>query len=913
MAHPLLGLEPEAFGLTEALSADIRRVDRLLGEMLHSLEGPGFIDEMRAILRTARADDQAAVRSAIAAQPERVAKAVRATTLLFQLVNSLEQKEIVRVNRERRSIADHPSQSETLRGALQSLRSAGLDADAVAALLDRVRIEPTLTAHPTEAKRRAVLDKLHRFILLMDDPDHASLEDRLDDPGSDEDLAEALAQLWLTDEMRARALSVAEEVENALYFLDGTIFTVVPRIREGLRAALEEVFPERAWTTPPLLHYRCWVGGDRDGNPKVTPDVTRQAILAYRRSILARYEDECTRASDALTFSEEAIAPSPECSARLAELLEEAPLEEDLLGRYAREPYALMLLAMARRLRAAVREIDGLTPRALPYHTPEEMERDLELLQESLEAHPNAPIAPLVRLRRQIETFGFRYVTLDLRQHSREHEAALDELLAAAGATPPDAPYSSLDEKARIALLLREIENPRPLVGPDWVGSDRTENVRQTYRVVREARERFGPATVRTSIVSMTHALSDWLEPVLLAKEAGLPPWGADALEYVPLLETVDDLERGAGLLEAWLALPGVSEHVAAHGGLQEIMLGYSDSSKDGGYLAANWALYRAQDSLAAAGERAGVAIRFFHGRGGTVGRGGGRANQAIASQPPGSFSGQIRFTEQGEVISFRYGLPALAERHLEQIVAAVIKSAGVPGDPVPEERLRRVEELAATSRAAYRALVQDNPLFWDFYIQGTPIRQISLLPIASRPVGRSGDRLVGLDDLRAIPWNFAWVQSRYLVVGWFGLGTSCSALPPGERTELGRLYREWPFFRTVVDNAQLELVRTHMETARLYGARAVRHGASPEVHERIEGEWRDTLESVAAITGEELLAGAKTVRRTVAFRNPLVEPINAIQVALMDVLDEGSEDPHVRAAMLQTLAGIAAAMQSTG
>ncbi|MCB8933490.1 MAG: phosphoenolpyruvate carboxylase [Chthonomonadaceae bacterium] len=911
MASTLLGLEPETFGLTEALSEDIRRVDRLLGEMLLSLEGPAFTDQVRAILRTASSDDASAVRAEIEANPERVAKAVRATTLLFQLINSLEQKEIVRVNRERRRIPDHPSQSETLRGALQALRASGMDADAVATLLERVRIEPTLTAHPTEAKRRAVLDKLHRFILLMDAPRRATLENRLDDPGPDDELAETLAQLWLTDEMRARALSVAEEVENALYFLDGTIFTVVPRIREGLRQALQEVYPERTWSTPPLLHYRCWVGGDRDGNPKVTPEVTRQAIVAYRRSILARYEDECARASDALTFSEEAIAPNAQCAARLEQLLVEAPLEEDLLGRYAREPYALMLIAMARRLRAAVREIDGLTPRAAPYHRPEELEADLALVQEALESHPNAPIGPIVRLRRQVETFGFRYVTLDIRQHSREHEAALDELLVAAGAT--DKPYSSLEEDERIALLLREIANPRPLVGPEWVGSDRTENVRQAYRVVREARERYGPETVRTSIVSMTHALSDWLEPVLLAKEAGLAPWGADALEYVPLLETVDDLQRGAQLLEEWLALPRVREHVAAQGGVQEIMLGYSDSSKDGGYLAANWALYRAQDALAAAGDRHGVRTRFFHGRGGTVGRGGGRANQAIASQPPGSFCGQIRFTEQGEVISFRYGLPALAERHLEQIVAAVLKSAGIPGKPVPAESLYRVDELAATSRAAYRGLVQDNPLFWDFYIQGTPIRQISLLPIASRPVGRSGDRLVGLDDLRAIPWNFAWVQSRYLVVGWFGLGAAMSQVPAEARAELGRLYREWPFFRTVVDNAQLELVRTHMETARLYGARAERHGASPDVRAMIEREWAATLEAVRSVTGEELLAGAKTIRKTVAFRNPLVEPINAIQIVLMDLLDEGSVDPHVRSAMLQTLAGIAAAMQSTG
>jgi phosphoenolpyruvate carboxylase len=345
-------------------------------------------------------------------------------------------------------------------------------------------------------------------------------------------------------------------------------------------------------------------------------------------------------------------------------------------------------------------------------------------------------------------------------------------------------------------------------------------------------------------------------------------------------------------------------------------MLGYSDSSKDGGYLAANWGLYRGQAALARAGKHKGIAIRFFHGRGGTVGRGGGRANQAIASQPPGSFGGQIRFTEQGEIISFRYGLPALAERHLEQILAAVLKTAGSTASPVPDRYLEIMDRLARTSREAYVDFVYRNPAFWKFYIEATPIRHISLLPIASRPVGRRSDQLTGLDDLRAIPWNFAWVQSRYVLVGWFGLGAAIASASPEEISELRAMYRDWPFFRTVLDNAQLELTRAHMPTARLYGDRAARHGADPSVHQRIEDEFKNALDAVRTITGEpELLAGARTVRRTVQFRNPLVEPLNAMQVALMDVFDahKGHPPKEVSAALVQTLAGIAAAMQSTG
>lgn len=908
MAEPLFHLSPEEFGLTEALAGDIRRVDRLMGELLEDQEGPAFLALMRELLALGRAPNVDALRAAASKDPGMVAKTVRAVTLLFQLINSLEQKEIVRVNRARRQRADDPSQSETLAGAVAALRAAGLDAEAAAEVIGRVHIVPTLTAHPTEAKRRAVLDKLHRFVSLMDAPDQPTLQSPLDDEGTDDDLRDTLKQLWLTDEMRGVALSVREEVGNALYFLDRTIFDVVPRTRQALQRALQATYPERAWDAPPLLSYRSWVGGDRDGNPKVTAEVTREAVIAHRRAILERYTEACQRVADELTFSEDAVPSDDAFLARLQELLQVAPLEDDVQARYSREPYALMLTAMTRRLRAAVRELDGLPPRAKPYRDASEFQADLETVRQALQTAPGLPIAPLVELCLQAETFGFQYAALDVRQHSQEHEAALDELLAVAGVTPS---YAALPEEQKIECLLAEIAHPRPLVAPGWKGSGRTENVRGTYRLIREVRERFGTQTIQTTIVSMTHALSDWLEPVLLAKEAGLAPWGAEALDYVPLFETVDDLESAPELLTRWLELPGVRDHLQARDGVQEVMLGYSDSSKDGGYLAANWSVYRAQDRIARAGAEQDVRVRFFHGRGGTVGRGGGRANQAIASQPPGSFCGEIRFTEQGEVISFRYGLPALAQRHLEQIVAAVIKSAGLPSLPVPSEFLDATEELAGTSRKAYRSFVYENPFFWDFYTRGTPIRLISLLPIASRPVGRSSEQLVGLEDLRAIPWNFAWVQSRYLVVGWYGIGAALAAY--GDAEALARQYREWPFFRTVVDNAQLELVRTHMETARLYGRRAEAHGASPEVHARIEAEWESTLAGIRAVTGTELMDGARTVRRTVQFRNPLVEPINALQVVLMDLHDADPENAAVKSALVQTLAGIAAAMQSTG
>jgi len=878
-------------------------MDNLLGEVLTNTEGPDFVKNFQAWVT-------AADRTQIHQTQDLVTlgKFARAITLVFQLLNTLEQKEIVRVNRDRR----REGWRETLRGTIHGLKQNGAKAEDLRKALDKIRIEPTLTAHPTEAKRRAVLDKLHRFALAMDAPDQGSLQTPLDDQSTSDELQDILTELWLTEEMRDRPLTVEEEVENALYFLEGSIFDVVAWIRKGLCEALQKEYPDEKWTAPPVIAYRSWVGGDRDGNPRVTPDVTRAALMAYHRACVARLAQAFEHAAQRMTMSEEMVPPSEALLVRLKEQLTLAPLEPEVTSRYAREPYALILVIMARRLWSRVREIDGLPLRATPYRTEAEVAADLALITESLQNSPQVPhqVAEMLTLR--VETFGLRYVSLDIRQHSDAHEKAIDEILAAAGVTEK---YSDLPEEDKVALLRREIANPRPLVPESWTGNEVTESVRQSYRVVLKARNELGPGAAKTTIVSMTHALSDWLEPVLLAKEAGLVAWGQSALTYVPLFETVDDLQAGADLLTAWLELPEVQTHLEEHNRTQEIMLGYSDSSKDGGYFAANWALQQAQAAISAAGHKHGIQITFFHGRGGTVGRGGGRASQAILSQPAGSFAGPIRFTEQGEVISFRYGLPALAERHLEQIVGATLQAQFNLSAERSEEEQAAVAWLADKSRAAFRSFVYDSEHFWTFYIHATPIRLISLLPIASRPVSRSSEQLVGLGDLRAIPWNFAWVQNRVLVTGWYGIGAAYSEASDTQKQTCRRLYREWPFFKTVIDNAQLELARTLMPVAERYFRRAEARGADPSVAQRLREEYKATRQAIAEITGsEELMPNARTVRRTVDFRNPLTEPLHDLQLALMDRFDDGDQaDPALRAALAQTLAGLAAAMQSTG
>ncbi len=908
MPTALLGLDPESYGLTEALSGEIHKVDELVGRVIQHLEGDGFIRKFKQVLRLASSGDLQQLRDAVQSDIDLAHKSARVLTLVFQLINSLEQREIIRVNRKRRS-SQGRDKGETVRGALQKLKDEGATAAQIKELIGKIRIEPTLTAHPTEAKRRAILDKIQSFVLLLDSGVEPLLHP-LDDPGPEDDLLETIAQLWLTEEVRSRTLTVSEEVENVIYFLDHSIFEVVTWISRDIQESLTALWPEETWAQPQLIGYRSWVGGDRDGNPKVTPDVTWQAIEQYRRAAFSKFAAACEQAATILTFSGEVVRASEATKLRLDELLSQCNLEEEIIARFGREPYSLFLTAISRKLRSAVRKIEKLPTDAVPYASDTEFKQDLDLLASDLDAM-NLPVRLLNNLQEQIRVFGFHYVTLDVRQHSKEHEHAITELLAAAGVIED---YRTLGEEEKISVLLSEIGNNRPLVSGSWRGDAHTENVRQTFKVIGKARREHGSKTLKTYIVSMTHELSDWLEPVLLAKEAGLEPWGSEALEYVPLFETVDDLARSAELLNRWLSLREVKGHLAGQEMRQEIMLGYSDSSKDGGYLAANWGLYQAQSALTKVATEHDVELTFFHGRGGTVGRGGGRANQAISSQAPGTFFGQIRFTEQGEVISFRYGLPSLAQRHLEQITSAVLKTAYLKAPAVPQSYLDLAAKLAATSREEYRSFVYENDHFWNFYIQATPIRHISLLPIASRPVGRESSKLTGLDDLRAIPWNFAWVQSRYVLVGWYGIGSALQLASEEEQTQIEDMYKKWPFFRTIFENAQLELVRAYMPTATMYGERSVRYGADPAQHQRVREEYDKTRSHVLRVTSEkELMSSARTVRRTVEFRNPLVEPLNALQIVLMDIYDDGDTSEEVNAALVQTMAGIAAAMQSTG
>jgi phosphoenolpyruvate carboxylase len=783
-----------------------------------------------------------------------------------------------------------------------------------------VEITPTLTAHPTEAKRKAVLDKLQAIALALDDLEgRGTLTGPLD--ATDEARAEIeriLTTLWQTDELRSVRLTVEEEVRNALYFFERTIMEVVPWLHNDVERALAEVYPGEAFEVPTLLTYRSWVGGDRDGNPNVTPELTWQTLLEHRVLALETYLAHVETLRKEFTQSRRLVGVSQE-------LLDSLPPRDadDLIlssqwERYSQEPYVLKLLSCEGRLREARDRVRGL-PAKHPYRRPEELLEDLRLIQTSLRANLGGDLSDngrLPHLIRQVEAFGFHLATLDVRQHSDEHAKAMDTILSRAGLLR-EGDYRAMPEAQKIALLEQELLNPRPLLFPEENIGEEAHRVLEVFRVIRRAHEELGTTAIRAYIISMTHGVSDLLEVLLFCKEAGLP---VGALDVVPLFETIEDLHHSADLTRSLLENPAYARHLEARGRRQEIMLGYSDSSKDGGYFAANWALQSTLANLAKVSQETGVPFRLFHGRGGTVGRGGGRANRAILSQPAGSFSGRIRFTEQGEVISFRYSLPPIAHRHLEQIVSAVLMATAGHGNKGAEEEfgddMRTLEEA---SRTAYRKLVYEDPDFWAFYSQATPIEFISLLPIASRPVFRPGKALTGIEGLRAIPWNFAWVQSRTTLVGWYGMGTALEGFAgddPARLVRLQTMFREWPFFRTLIDNAQLELTRAHLPTARMYARRVDPPELGRRLQAQIEEEYHRTVRMILAITGQDrLMEHARVVRSTVELRNPAVLPLSIMQVAMMAKWESMNEDEaeRWRAPMLQTIAGIAAAMQSTG
>ena len=923
-----LQVKSEGTGISKPLSQQVNLLGEMLGQAIREQAGErvfSLVEELRLLCKRAANEGDPAARD----QAEEIVRGLnqdeivwllRSYNAFFHLVNQAEQQEIIRINRDRaRGVGGHASRPDSIDEAIGAMKARGASLEEALELVSKLDIQPTLTAHPTEARRRSILDKQRRIAslltLLRRDPTPDEEENALDE------LYGHISLLLATAEVRVERPTVREEVEQGLYFLRGSIWEAVPEIHRDVERALRKHYGE-APELPVFLRYRSWIGSDRDGNPNVTSEVTRWTLAVQRQAALRKHLEELRALQQELSISQRRSEVPATLYRSLEADAEEVQQDEARRRQYQDEPYRLKIAFMMTRLGWLLEDLEAGDPYRSGY-TSERFVADLDLIDGALRESGFAEAAEhshLWRARVLARAFGFHLATLDVRQHSRIHEQALTEILRVSGVVEN---YAGLDEEEKLRVLTEELKNPRPLLTRGAELPEAAAKVLETFAVIREA-IRSEPQSIRCYIVSMTHALSDLLEPMLLAKEVGLgtPDGGFPSLDFVPLFETIDDLERSQELMGKLYEHPAYRPQLEARERFQEIMLGYSDSNKDGGYWMANWALHKAQRRLGEVCRKHEVDFRLFHGRGGTVGRGGGRANQAILAMPRVAHNGRIRLTEQGEVISFRYALPEIARRHLEQLVSAMLTAFGTEGHDAPRKHAGRPEELMETiarrSMTAYRELI-DHPGLWPWYIHVTPIEQISRLPIASRPVSRKSASEVDFESLRAIPWVFAWTQARYLVPGWFGVGTAMQqALEENPEAEqvLRELCREWPFFDAVLESAQREMARARLPIAERY-ARLNEGGQKGQDYHRWIAEDFDRARSVILrVTGnQELLQNSPVIRKSIALRNPYTDVLNLLQIELIRRSREGSDmDPdELRHDIFLSINGIAAAMQSTG
>jgi phosphoenolpyruvate carboxylase len=911
----------------DRLSEQVHLLGDLLGETVVEQEGRALFDlveEVRGLAKAHRAGDAAAgerLLGRIEALPLRESRGVvKAFATYFKLVNLAEEQERVRVlrRREREAHARGGPATETIAAAVAELRESGASLEEVRALLERLLIMPVFTAHPTEAKRRTILTKLARIAEVLRDLDLVSPTPE-EERAAHETLREELVSLWQTEESRAYKPDVMDEVRNGLYYFETTLYDLAPEVVASLERAVAEHFPG-ARVPPAFLRFGSWIGGDRDGNPSVTVASTEEALRAHHELALRLLRRGIERLHGHLSTTERLGVEAPLLASLDADAAAFPDEAKAARGRYLRQPYRLKLRYVYRRLGASLeacrspwRADHVVRPGA--YAAAPELLADLRLLQDSLRAHGGARLADgrLGTLVRQAEIFGFHLASLDLRQASERHAGALAEVF---GRHSLALRYAEAGEEERAALLTAEILAGRPFMPRRLDFSPATNETMDLFRLVRRAHDRLSPAAVESYVVSMTRGPSDLLAVLLVARDAGV----SDRLDIVPLFETVADLHAAPSTMERLIENPAYSRHLAARGGRQTVMVGYSDSNKDGGYLTANWELHLAQRALAAACRKHGVALTLFHGRGGTVGRGGGPTNRAILAQPPESVGGRLRFTEQGESVTNRYSNRALARRHLEQLVHAVLvaggrRPAGTPSRGGAWERA--MDELSPLAAGAYRALVHETHALPRYLRAATPLDEIERLNIGSRPARRGS--AAGLADLRAIPWAFAWTQSRVGLPGWYGLGSALAGWAGADEARwdlLGGMYRGWAFFKTLVDNAQLALRTADMLIAAVYATLA--DPADREaVFPRLEAEYRRTEGAICRLTGQrDLLDEAPWLQRSIRVRNPYVDPMNYAQVALLRRLRQNpdeAEAEEMRDAVRLSVNGVAAGLRNTG
>ena len=910
---------------TEPLREDIRLLGGILGQIVREQAGDSVFDLVeKARVESFRVRRSEIDRADLADMFTQVSTSdtipvIRAFSHFALLANLAED-----IHRERRRAvhvaAGEPAPDSTLTATFAKLDAAHLDSAVVADALRGALVSPVITAHPTETRRRTVFETQSRITELMRYRERTALTET-ETADVDVRLRRQILTLWQTALIRLSRLRIQDEIEVGLRYYDAALFEVVPKINAELRTALRSRWPDADLSGEPILRPGSWIGGDRDGNPYVTDEVVRQATTRAAATALEHHLGELETLERELSMSARLVTVTPGLDLLAAASQDDSPFRAD-------EPYRRAVRGIRGRLTATAHRILGEAPDhgldlgLAPYDTPRQMLDELDIVDDSLRRGGDGTIADdgLANLRDSVAVFGFHLSGLDMRQNSDVHETVVAELLAWAGV---HADYPSLSEAERVELLSAELSTRRPLTTANAKFSELTAKELAILQAGADAVRTLGAGAVPNYIISMCTSVSDMLEAAVLLKEVGLlDPGSGEApscpVGIVPLFETIEDLQQGAATLEATLEVPIYRALVTSRGDSQEVMLGYSDSNKDGGYLAANWALYRAELDLVDAARKTGIRLRLFHGRGGTVGRGGGPSYEAILAQPPGAVAGSLRITEQGEVIAAKYAEPRLAQRNLETLLAATLEATlldveGLGDDAEPAYRI--LDELAALARRAYGELVHETPGFVEYFEMSTPVAEIGALNIGSRPASRK--QTTSISDLRAIPWVLSWSQSRVMLPGWYGTGAAFEEWTQGDPERvatLSRLYEKWPFFRTVLSNLAMVMSKSDMGLAARYAELVPDEELRRRVFGKIAEEHERTIRMYKAITGNDtLFADNPGLERSVHNRFPYLEPLNHLQVELLRRYRAGDDSDQTRRGIQLTMNGLATALRNSG
>jgi phosphoenolpyruvate carboxylase len=906
------------------LKEDTRLLGRLLGDVLRFQKGEEAYARVEAIRQTAirfrRADpaEAASVRAELSALLNELSIAatldvVRAFSYFSHLANLAED---VHQNRRQRAhaLAGSPPQQGSIASALAHLASSGVAVDTLAAWFAEALVSPVLTAHPTEVQRKSILDCEREIARLMMWRDRSVLT-----PAEwtewETGIYRQIVALWQTAMLRLSRLQVRDEIENGLAYYRYTFLSEVPRLYEALAAELKRIFGADI-VVPPFLRMGSWIGGDRDGNPFVVAATLDYAIRAQAAVAFDHYLDAVHQLGAELSLSARLVQPTPALMQLVAASHDSNPHRQD-------EPYRQALTGIYARLAATSLALSGKAAAraphasAEPYGTAHELQADLEVIRASLATHGAEILSTrrLTPLIRAVAAFGFHLASLDLRQNADVHEAVVGELLARAEVAPD---YAQLPEAERVALLTRELATPRPLYSPHVEYAERTRSELAILTAAADMHRNYGAAAVPNYVISKCASVSDLLEVGVMLKEVGLLRGELLALNIVPLFETIADLEQCGAIMRDAFALPQYRRWIAGRDDWQEVMLGYSDSNKDGGYLTANWALYRAEMRLVEAFNANGVKLRLFHGRGGTVGRGGGPSYEAILAQPAGSVTGGLRITEQGEIIASKYSDPELGRRNLEALVAATMEASLADAEQIGARAAvyhEALDELSAIALSAYRALVYDTPQFVDYFRGATPIAEIADLNIGSPPASRTASTRI--EDLRAIPWVFSWGQCRLMLPGWYGFGSAVDRWL-AQRADglplLREMHDKWPFFRSVLSNMAMVLAKTDLAVASRYAELVPDVAVREAIFARIAAEHDRTVRAFSAITWRtQLLEDNPTLARSIRNRFPYLDPLNHLQVELLRRYRSGQTDERTKRAIHLTINGLAAGLRNSG